>query len=118
MEARKVLTIALFPWLEMICTPAGSATITTAYVPGLNCDQVGKLAEAAATDIKGDPSKGLAAVTLNEKILEMQYLFRDSPQTEAAMEKLVRAIYGDPMMRAASPADVGKAYERTCKAFE
>jgi hypothetical protein len=88
------------------------------YFPGLNCDQVGKLAEAMATDIKGDPAHGFASMTLNEKMGEMQFLFRDNPRGEAMAEAMARAIYGSPVMRAAAPKDVGKAYERTCKLFE
>lgn len=99
------------PVLPALMFVASAATASAEYVAGMTCDEVRGFAEAVAVQ------KGLGD-SLKEQVDGMRQSIAGYPDTQAALEKIIRAIYANARLGAGRPEDVGKAYEQTCQLFK
>jgi hypothetical protein len=93
--------------IVLIVASFSGAASADDYVPGMNCDQVGDFAETVVRE------KGMGD-TLQEQIDGMRQSISGYRSTQHALEKIIRAIYKQPELRAASPEAVNLAYKRAC----
>lgn len=107
-EADKMGVAAIvFAGITAIAAPTSKE-----YVPGLSCEEVGGFAEQVALmKMQGE--------TMEDQIGGMRQSIPGSTDTQAALEKIIRAIYADNAAVGKAPAErVGQAYERACRLFQ
>jgi hypothetical protein len=87
----------------------GSGLALAGYVPGMSCSEVGGFAQQVV-------EQKSIGVTLNEAVAGLrQSLGPEYGNTQRALEKIIRAIYGTKTLSTATPEEVGAAYERACE---
>ncbi len=103
----RLIPIATFAFMLTL-----AASASAAYVPGMNCIEVGGFAQQVV-------EQKAVGVGLDEALDGLQNsLGPEYANTKRALAQIIRGIYTDKTLSAGSPEAVGKAYERTCKLVE
>jgi len=86
-----------------------STSATASDVPGMTCSEIGSFAQQVA-------ERKAEGISVDDAIRRLRLSFgSEHADTEHELEKIVRAIYGKQIFSAASPEEVGTAYQTACE---
>ena len=87
---------------------AGTPALAT-DVPGMSCSEIGSFAREVAEQKAEGRTVDAALRRLRQSLVS------EHADTERALEKIIRAIYGTPIFSTATPEEVGTAYQDACE---